>query len=189
MRARSLISGLCMAVGALCLANAAYIPVKGVLAGVLIERAFDKSQSAGAPVLPWSWMDARPMARLTAPRLGASEIVLDVGTGQALGFAPAHMEQTVRPGAPGLSVIAAHKNTHFAFLEDLKPNDIVTVESISGEVTRFKISEAQIVDKTASGIDLSAGGETPRIALVTCYPFSALSYGGPLRYVVYGEKI
>ena len=95
----------------------------------------------------------------------------------------------MRPGAPGLSVIAAHKNTHFAFLEELKPDDIVTVESISGEVTRFKISEAQIVDKTASGIDLSAGGETSRIALVTCYPFSALSYGGPLRYVVYGEKI
>jgi len=186
--ARTIMAALCLSLGAACLAKAAYIPAKAALAGVLIERAFDRSQAAGAAALPWASMDARPLARLSVPRLGASEIVLDAETGQALAFAPAHMQQTVRPGAPGLSVIAAHKNTHFAFLQDLQAGDIVTVEAITGEVTAFKISAMEIVDKTESGIDVSASVDAPRIALVTCYPFDALSYGGPLRYVVYGEK-
>ena len=180
---------LCIAAGGLCLSSAAYIPAKGLLANALLERAWSQSQRQGAPVLPWPWMDAQPLARLSVPRLGKSEILLDVGTGQALGFAPSHMQQTPRPGELGLSVIAAHKNTHFAFLENIKNNDLIEIEGIDKRMTRFKVTQIEIVDKDNSGIDLDALKTTAKIALVTCYPFSALSYGGPLRYVVYGEKM
>jgi len=188
MRARKFWTGLIIIAGGLCLAKAAYIPAKGIAANVLMEQAWNKSQETGAPVLPWPWMDARPLARLSVPHLGKSEILLDVGTGQALAFAPSHMQNTPRPGEPGLSVIAAHKNTHFAFLENIQPDDIVEIENIDGSVTRFKITHMEIVDKDRSGIDINAPRSAPQIALVTCYPFSAISYGGPLRYVVYGKK-
>jgi len=102
-----LIAPLAILAGGLCLAKAAYIPVKGVVANLLIERAWRQSQDQNAPVLPWPWMDAQPLARLSVPRLGKSEVLLDVGTGQALGFAPSHMQQTPKPGQAGLSVIAA----------------------------------------------------------------------------------
>lgn len=175
--------------GGLCLSRAAYIPAKGLLADVLMERAWSQSQQQGAPVLPWPWMDAQPLARLSVPRLGQSEILLDVGTGQALGFAPSHMQQTPRPGQPGLSVIAAHKNTHFAFLENIQIDDVIEIEDIDKHMTRFKVTHVEIVDKDYSGIDPNAPKTIAQIALVTCYPFSALSYGGPLRYVVYGEEV
>ncbi len=175
--------------GGVCLANAAYIPAKGLLADALMERAWSKSQKRGAAVLPWPWMDAQPLARLSVPRLGKSEILLDVGTGQALGFAPSHLQQTPRPGQPGLSVIAAHKNTHFAFLEQLKTDDVIQVENIDGNATDFKVTRFEIVNKDNSGIDLTAPKTTAQIALVTCYPFSTLSYGGPLRYIVYAEEV
>jgi len=180
---------LVFAAAALCLAQAAYIPAKGVIADAMMKRAWSQSQSQGTPVLPWPWMDAQPLARLSVPHLGKSEIVLDVGTGQALGFAPSHLQQTPRPGQPSLSVIAAHKNTHFAFLEHIKSGDIIEIENMDRSRTRFKVTRLDIVDKDNSGIDLNAPKTTAQIALVTCYPFSSLSYGGPLRYIVYGEKV
>ena len=71
-----LIATLAILAGGLCLAKAAYIPVKGVVANILIERAWSKSQAQNAPVLPWPWMDAQPLARLSVPRLGQSEVLL-----------------------------------------------------------------------------------------------------------------
>lgn len=180
---------LAIAIGGVCLASAAYIPVKGAVAELLMARAWIQSQDSGRAVLPWPWMDAKPLARLSVPRLEKSEIVLDVGTGQALGFAPSHMQETPRPGELGLSVIAAHKNTHFAFLEHLELDDVIEVENIDGRVTHYKVTALDIVDKDNSGIDINAPKVSAQIALVTCYPFSALSYGGPLRYIVYGEKV
>lgn len=187
--APKIISTLALLAGGLCLAKAAYIPVKGVVADILIDRAWSQSQAQNTPVLPWPWMDAQPLARLTVPRLNQSEVLLDVSTGQALGFAPSHMQQTPAPGQLGLSVIAAHKNTHFAFLEHLEKEDVIEIENIDGRVTTFKVTALEIVDKDNSGIDIDAPKTRPQIALVTCYPFSSLSYGGPLRYVVYGEAV
>ena len=184
-----LIAGVTITGGGLCVANAAYIPAKGVAAKLLMDRAWSKSQRQGTAVLPWRSLDARPLARLSVPRLNKSEILLDMGSGQALGFAPAHMHQTPLPGELGLSVIAAHKNTHFAFLEHLKLGDVIEIERINGHKTEFKITRFDIVDKDNSGINIDSPKLTAQIALVTCYPFSALSYGGPLRYVVYGETV
>lgn len=189
MRAAKIAALVSLAASVLCLGYAAYIPLKGAAAEMLIERAWSQSQAQGAAVLPWPWMDAKPLVRLSVPRLGAGEIVLDTGTGQALGFAPSHLQQTPPPGALGLSVIAAHKNTHFAFLQDIIAGDIIEIEHIDRGVTRFKVTQLTIVDKDTSGIDMSAAKAAPQIALVTCYPFSTLSYGGPLRYIVYGVAI
>jgi len=186
---RSALALLVFSAAAICLAHATYIPAKGVVADILMQRAWSQSLATGTPVLPWPWMDAQPLARLTIPRLGKSEILLDVGTGQALGFAPSHMQQTVLPGQPGLSVIAAHKNTHFAFLEHLEMGDVIEIENIDKSRTRFAVTGQEIVDKEHSGIDIDAPKTTAQIALVTCYPFSTLSYGGPFRYIVYAEKI
>mgnify|MGYP000660456072 FL=1 len=189
IRAGKLFGGLAIALGGLCLAQAAYIPAKAKAGEMLLSRAWAKSQNTGAPVLPWPSMDALPLAKLSAPRLGVSEIILNAGTGQAMSFAPAHLELTPPPGQPGLSVIAAHKNTHFAFLEHIKTGDIIEIENIDGGIHRFKITRLVIADKDNSGIDLNAPKHRAQIALVTCYPFSALSYGGPLRYIAYADAL
>ena len=182
-------AGMAIIAGGVCVVKAAYIPAKGVAAKLLMERAWSQSQRQGRAILPWHSLDARPLARLSIPRLNKSEILLDVDSGQALGFAPSHMSETPRPGELGLSVIAAHKNTHFAFLEHLKLGDVIEIENIDGRKTEFKITHFDIVDKDNSGIDLNAPKQIAKIALVTCYPFSALSYGGPSRYVVYGKAV
>ena len=66
---------------------------------------------------------------------------------------------------------------------------MIEIERIDGHKTEFKVTRFDIVDKDNSGINIDSPKLTAQIALVTCYPFSALSYGGPLRYVVYGETV
>ncbi len=161
---------------------------KAVMAQILLDNAWTQSVQTGAQVPPWGWMDAYPIAKIKVPALGRSAIVLNTASGQALAFGPAHMAQTPLPGRPGTSVIAAHKNTHFDFLKNIRTGDMISVELTDGSTASFKVTSASIVHKDKSGIaarpDPSA---PPALALVTCYPFDAISFGGPMRYVVMAQ--
>jgi sortase A len=161
-----------------------YIRAKAVLAQVLLSRAFAAEMASGAVVKPWSWADTWPVARIDAPRLGASAIVLAGGSGQALAFGPGHLERTPEAGEPGIAVYAAHRDTHFAFLGRVAPGDAIVVTRRDGAVAQFRVTHAEVVRWDASGIDPDAPGR--RLALVTCWPIDS-ALPGPLRYVVYAD--
>ena len=158
---------------------------KAIMAQILLENAWTQSVKTGSPTPPWGWMDAYPIAKISVPSVGSTAIVLNNSSGQALAFGPAHMAQTPLPGQPGTSIIAAHKNTHFAFLKNVRTGDIINIELSDGTNARFEVTNAAIVHKDRSGIAVREAVDAPaQLALVTCYPFDAISYGGPMRYVV-----
>jgi sortase A len=163
-----------------------YIHAKAVLAQVLLERAFAESLASHTPVKPWSWADTWPVARLAVPRLGASAIVLAGASGQALAFGPGQLVGTPKPGEPGTSVIAAHRDTHFDFLGDLAAGDEIVVQRADGETRRFRVTGSRVVRFDSFGIDPSA--KVHRLALVTCWPLAAVT-SGPLRLVVEAELV
>jgi sortase A len=99
-----------------------------------------------------------------------------------MAFGPGHLFGTAAPGAPGNSVISAHRDTHFAFLRDLAPGDELVVETPDGLRRRYRVDDATIVDRR--DLRATAPEPTPRLTLITCYPFNAVNPGGPLRYVV-----
>lgn len=172
--------------GALCLlgvwtmGRGAMIPAKAAVAQLLLNRAFDQSLAEHRPVKPWPWADTAPVARITLPRLGVSEIVLSGGTGQAMAFGP-----TLLPGGPRVAVMAAHRDTHFAFLKDARPGDLITVQSLNGRITRYRITGAQIVRWDRFAVPRHPA--RPLLGLSTCYPFGATAHG-PLRYVAWAEE-
>jgi len=173
-------------VGAAFTTDALYIRAKAALAQVLLERAWATTLATGQPTKAWSWADTWPVARLTFPSLDRSAIVLEEAGGEALAFGPAHVAASAGPGASGTTVIAAHRDTHFAFIKDLKPGDEIDVATPEGRTVRYRMTGSAIVHAQASGI--SAGGKTPRLALVTCYPFDGLTRG-PMRYVVFADAL
>lgn len=178
-----------MSLGLLISGKGVYMGGKAVVAQVLLEKAWSEALATGTPTPPWPWMDARPIAEISVPSLNKSAIVLNETSGQALAFGPAHMPQTPHPGENGVSVIAAHKNTHFSFLKDVRKGDAIHITNADGTTQIFTVSGAEIVHKDRSGIaTIQETNAAPQIALVTCYPFDAISYGGPMRYVVYAEK-
>ncbi len=172
--------------GASQMAHGIYIKAKAMVAQVMLEAAWDRALSGEAAPKPWPWADTWPVAKITVPRLNQSAIVLKSASGQAMAFGPGHMSNTPVPGARGLSVISAHRDTHFRFLKDVEIGDQVHVTNADGTTVTFRVTETRIVHADASGLD--AYGPGTRLALVTCYPFDSFT-SGPWRYVVLGEKV
>ena len=106
--------------------------------------------------------------------------MLSEASGRALASGPGHLPETAAPGAAGASVIAGHRDTHFAFLRDLQPGDVVRIETASGAQVSYRVNATTIVDAHAAGLRTDVS--EPALALVTCYPFDTPPSGGPLRY-------
>lgn len=176
---------LLVALGCWQLGQGLYIMAKAEMAQVLLERAWERTLRDGQPHKAWAWADAWPVAKLEFPSLGTSQIVLSNASGEALAFGPGHMAGTPAPGARGTAIIAAHRDTHFSNLRDLKNDDVVILTTLDGTRREYRISGSRIVDAMRSGIDPRDGDG---IALVTCYPFDA-TQRGPLRYVLFAQPV
>ena len=167
--------------------EAAYIHAKAWLAQRLIAAAWDRSQVTGAAVKPWPWADTWPVARLEAPRQGAALMVLSGASGRTLAFGPGHVDGTPLPGDAGNSVVSGHRDTHFAFLRELRSGDTLLVHSASGRMARYVVSGIEVVRNKDVRVLLDVGDD--RLTLVTCYPFESPVPGGVLRYVVVATRV
>ncbi len=172
-----------MVAGAAFTTQALYIPVKAQVAQILLTRAFDASIEQGTPVKPWSWADTAPLARISVPHLDVKEVVLSGGSGEAMAFGPTAILDNP---ATGITVLAAHRDTHFEFVQGLEPGDAITMERIDGTSATFRVRNLQTVrwDEFVYPYD---GGEG-LLALTTCYPFGTHT-PGPLRRVAWAERI
>ena len=168
--------------GALQVASAAWIPVKAVAAQVLLERAFEESVTGGEPVPPWPWADMAPLARISVDRLGESSIVLSGASGQAMAFGPTALP--TRPGS-GITVLSAHRDTHFAFIRNLRVGDMLTAENVDGSSASYRVERFETVRWDEFAVPQFAPGEW--LALTTCYPFDATGRS-PLRRVAWARK-
>jgi sortase A len=164
------------------LGRGAWIHVKARLAQHLLQRAWARTARGEPHARPWPWADTWPVARLRAPAHGVDLIVLSGVSGRTLAFGPGHAPGSAAPGASGTAIVTGHRDTHFRFLERVKPGDELLVELPGGRPTRLRVGEVSVVDSRTAVIrndDRGAG-----LILITCYPFDALVPGGPLRYVV-----
>lgn len=177
---------LILVAGLWLIGQGAIIPAKAVLAQVLLERAFSRSLSAQAPVKAWPWADSAPIARITVPRLGVTEIVLSGGSGEAMAFGPTLMPGSATPGEGGTAVFAAHRDTHFRFLKDVRPDDVVIIDGVDGSRASYRVLGGHVVRNDRFGIDRHAA--VPMIALTTCWPFGS-DVRGPWRYVVTARRV
>ena len=182
-----LISPLVLAlVGTILFGDGAYIHAKAWLAQVLLERAFERSIATGQPVKPWSWADTWPVARIEVKRIGASAIVLDGTSGQALAFGPGHIHRTADAGERGVAVYAAHRDTHFRFLRNVAIGDVIDVTRNDGKRFRYRADSSAIVPFDASDIDPET--QDFELVLATCWPFDAIT-SGPERYTLHATLI
>ncbi len=181
------ISLILISAGLILMAQGLWLTVKPLAADVLLKRSWAQSIGHGQPQSPWPGLDSAPIAELTVAALDIRQIVLDKASGQALAFAPAHLVETGPIGGNNVAAIAAHKNTHFAFLKNLEPGMEILVRTIDGKLHVYQAGEGQIINTNYEA--LSASSETAGLVLITCYPFDAISFGSPFRYVVPATKV
>lgn len=186
-RAAPAVSTLLVVVGVLEVVRGLWIPAKAELAQVLMQRAWRQTRAGRAAVRPWPWADTWPVARLRLPGRGADLIVLAGASGATLAFAPGHLDGTARPGGDGVCVIAGHRDTHFAVLEDLEAGERVVLEDPAGTSHHYVVLSAGVVHESETAALGRAGPGS--LALVTCWPFGGLRAGGDERYVVWAVAV
>lgn len=164
------------------LGQGTYIYAKAQLAQYLIASAWQKEGNT-AQIKPWPWADMWPMARLVVPQHSIDQYVLAGVSGESLAFGPGYVLTSAAPTTLGNTVIAAHRDTHFSFLKNLKKGEVITIYNRQGEQRSYIVQDMTIVDKDDVAW-INAENYPYQLTLATCYPFDALQAGGPLRYVV-----
>jgi sortase A len=179
---------LMLAAGLWFVGGAAWLQGKALLAQALIQRAWAANLDGGSPqARPWSWADTTPVGRLEFVRQRQSMIVLAGDSGRVLAFGPGHRPGSSLPGGGGNSVISAHRDTHFAVLEEVDVGDIVKVEGVDGRTLTYRVDRLDVIDEHDLSVTEQRGID--QLTLVTCWPFDAITPGGPLRYVVSASRL
>lgn len=158
---------------------ASWLDGKAWLAQHLIAHAWQTTLEQGEPQRPWPWADTWPVAQLTTPD-GKTLYVLESTSGEALAFGPGRLAGGI--GSDQALTLAGHRDTHFAFLQTLNPGQPLAVQLADGSQQHFQISRQQVINSQHHPLHIPRDDQ--QLILITCYPFGALTPGGPLRYVV-----
>lgn len=182
------------------------VPLKAELEQHRLERVFEQRLAASATIEPEQGAPAAhgkdtaprpspkaialpktgPVARLSVERLGVKETILaGEATEDRLSRAPVMLKHGDRDNP--VTVLAAHRDTHFLFIRDLQAGDEVSLQFVNGEAARYRITRLETVRWDAFTYPLDPA--QPLLALATCYPFGGTEYGGPWRRVAWGEQI
>ncbi len=165
----------------------AYYHTKAEVAQMMILSAWEESLASKTMtkkenIKPWPWADTWPVMQIGFPDLNESSIVLKDASGESLAFGPGLMTDDILPGDIGNSFIAAHRDTHFSSIGQLKRNQVIQVTLHSGVSYQFKIDKIKIVDSRSEQPWTKT--KEKRITLVTCYPFDGSIADTPFRYLV-----
>ena len=190
---RFLVVGLCL-IGATLLGKGLYMQAKAHFAQYLIEQAWTKTLADGQSHKPWSWADTYPVAKLSIYReqvaahsdieteLNDSLYVLAGASGRNLAFGPSLVLSSAPAGQTGNTVIAGHRDTHFAILNGMAVGRRLSLQTLKGNNIVYEVVATQVVHETET--QFMAPSDDNRLTLITCYPFDALQGGAELRFVV-----
>lgn len=171
--------------GLILIGTGLYPKAKAVLAHHLLDKAWQQQLETGQKVSPWSGMEATPAFKLRMPNK-SSVWVLNGWSGQALAFGAGFLPSSAFPGTEGAVMVAGHQDTVFRSLKDLSIGDRLQVDTPTHQLM-YQVDHIEVVDSRTRRL-INDPSEN-RLILITCYPFSDATFGGPLRYVVSAMQI
>ena len=167
--------------------EATFADYLGRLTGVTKEVPPPEPQ-ASAPACP------RPQVRLPVgatvgrieiPRLNIAAIVREGADDKVLKRAVGRVTTTAMPGEDGNIGLAAHRDTLFRNLRDVRMGDLVRIITPSGTY-EYKVDSLKIVKP--DNVEVLNRTPKPAVTLVTCYPFNYIG-SAPKRFIVRATQI
>lgn len=191
-----LIAIVLLLVGCLISLQAAWLPAKAWLSQQLINASWQqamteqqlkqaKQQSkSSTPIAlkPWPWADTFPIAALDFQRLDKNIVVLNGGDPTTLAFSVGAIAPFNQAGGDKPFVVAGHRDSHFAFLQDIILKDVISLTNTHGRSQLYQVERIDIVDASAAQLALPA--DQANLVLITCYPFEGISDNANERYVI-----
>jgi LPXTG-site transpeptidase (sortase) family protein len=124
--------------------------------------------------------DPALLARLRIPRLDLEAPVLDGADERALRRGAGWIHGTARPGEAGNVAIAAHRDTFFRSLRDIRSGDRIELDLPDSSRT-YVVQSVYVVEPDFKGAFEPT--DEPTLTLVTCFPFYFVG-PAPRRYIV-----
>ena len=125
------------------------------------------------------------IGQIVIERLGVSVVVVEGTDKPSLRRAAGHIAGTALPGQIGNVGIAAHRDTFFRPLRNIRRDDIITLTTLRGEY-RYRVVSTKIVNPYDVAVLDPDGSEV--LTLVTCYPFYFVG-AAPDRFIVRAERV
>ena len=126
------------------------------------------------------------LGRLDVPRIGLSAAVRE-GVGDAtLDVAIGHIPGSALPGTDGNAALAAHRDTEFGTLRNIRVGDEIVFAGPAG-ASRYRVSWARVLPPYRTDVLKTTLGSA-ELTLVTCYPFGYVGRA-PKRFVVRATKV
>lgn len=125
------------------------------------------------------------IGELDIPRLRLSTIVAEGDDDEILKIAVGHLPDTPLPWEPGNSAFAGHRDTFFRELKDIRLGDVIRLTTEHGEF-RYRVERTVVVQP--DDLSVLAPSPTPRLTLITCFPFSYVG-NAPRRFIVQAQQV
>ena len=120
------------------------------------------------------------VGRIEIPRLGVSAVVRAGSDARTLRLAVGHIPGTALPGERGNVGLAAHRDTFFRRLGEIRADDEVRLVTAEGTFI-YRVQGTQVVNP--SDVWVLDSTDAPALTLVTCYPFTYVG-SAPRRFIV-----
>ena len=174
-----------LAIGVVALGWYATVTVSSAREQAALSRELESARRAPAAfVRTPSRLPARALVgRIEIPRIKLSAVAREGVDVRTLRGSVGHVPGTALPGDTGNAAFAAHRDTFFAPLRDVRRGDEVLVTTPAA-VHRYAVVSTRIVDPSDVAVLRPTDGRT--LTLVTCYPFDYVG-SAPKRFIVQAE--
>ncbi len=197
----NIVAKILLLVGSLLSIHASWLPAKGWLSQQLIQYSWQQSmanyqqqtpqQSAHQlrtfAVKPWPWADTFPIGELSIKRLHKKVVILNGGDPTTLAFSAGAVAPFNKIHATKPFVIAGHRDSHFAFLENIIMKDVISMTDPSGINQLYQVEAIEIVDASKGPLPVLA--DNSNLILITCYPFNSIGSDTNERYVITAKRL
>ncbi len=156
------------------------------------EWKFDRELKAPVDTNAPKTVEIRPqrtpdevIGRLEIPRLNIRAIVREGDGEDTLHHAVGHVPSTAFPGDIGNVGFAAHRDTFFRPLRNIRKNDRIFVSTLNGTY-EYQVQTTQIVNP--DDVSVLKASASKELTLVTCYPFYYIG-SAPHRFIVHAIQV
>lgn len=126
-----------------------------------------------------------PIGQLEIPRVHISAMIAEGTAPRVLSRAVGHAVGTALPGQPGNVTLAAHRDTFFRHLGDVRSGDIIELKE-PGHEYKYQVRFTAVVGPKDTWVLQPTRQET--LTLLTCYPFHFVG-PAPDRFVIRARRI
>jgi len=185
LRTLRVVEAMALGMGLVCLAWFGVLELRAARGQITLAEALERGLDAGSFAHTAGIPRAGGMiGRLEIPRVALSVMVVEGDEDETLQVAAGHLPDTPWPWETGNSAIAAHRDTFFRPLKDVRINDAIRLVTLRGTF-EYAVTGARIVG--ADDVSVLTAGDRSSLTLITCYPFGYVGRA-PERFVVQAAR-